>query len=304
MRKAFVSTLVRLAKEDPNIMLVTGDLGFNALEEFRDTLPKQYVNAGVAEQNMIGVAAGLAMSGKRVFAYSIIPFVTYRCFEQVRNDVCYHDLPVTMVGVGGGYGYGILGSTHHSLEDIGIMRTLPNINVVCPGDPLEVQAAVEAIVRQNHPAYLRMGKAGEPNVHAAPIKDFEIGKGIVLTEGNDVALLASGTMLETGQKAAALLKEKGIGVRLISMHTIKPLDESVVQAAARSKLVVTLEEHGPIGGLGSAVGDMLSGMASHAPHMKLCAPDRFAHDVGSQGYFRKAAGLTAEGVMEEVMKQM
>ena len=301
MRKAFVSTLTALAKKDPRIMLVTGDLGFNALEEFRDTLPDQYLNAGVAEQNMIGVAAGLALSGRIVFAYSIIPFVTYRCFEHVRDDVAYHNLPVCMVGVGGGYGYGILGSTHHSLEDVAIMRTLPNTAVICPGDPLEVAAAVPAIIAAGTPAYLRLGKAGEPNVHSGPLTNFAIGQGIVLQDGTDVALITGGTMLETGRDAAKMLQEKGISVRLIDLHTVKPIDRALILAAAHdTKLIVTLEEHGPIGGLGGAVAEVLSELPAHARHLTLSAPDAFAGDIGSQNYFRAKAGLTATGVTEAI----
>ncbi len=242
MRKAFIRALVSLAEKDPSVMLLTGDIGFNALEEFRDGFPKQFLNCGVAEQNMMGIAAGLALSGRRVFAYSIIPFVTFRCFEQIRDDIAYQNLPVCITGVGSGYGYGILGSTHHPLEDVAVMQSLPNMAVVCPGDPLEVEAAVHAVALRQQPTYLRLGKAGEPSVHPSLPADFRIGKAITIREGTDLTLFASGTMLETGAKAAEILSAGGISVRLISMHTIKPLDtDAVHSAAAETKLVVTLE---------------------------------------------------------------
>jgi transketolase len=250
MRTAFVKTLLALAQEHSDIMLVTGDLGFTVLEEFRDTLPKQYLNAGVAEQNMIGVAAGLALCGKRVFVYSIIPFATYRCLEQTRNDVCYHNLPVCVVGVGAGYSYGYQGSTHHALEDISVMRSLPNISVVCPGDPLEAAAAVRAIAEARTPAYLRLGKAGEPNIHTS-MPDFHLGKALRLSDGKDLTIIATSTMLETGKAAADLLIKEGHSVRFVSMPCVKPIDEEeIARAATETKLIVTIEEHGSIGGLG------------------------------------------------------
>ncbi len=157
MRNAFCRSLARLAEADPDVMLLTGDLGFGVFEEFRDRFPKQFVNAGVAEQNMVSVAAGLALAGKTVFTYSIIPFAVFRCLEQIRDDVCYHDLPVCVVGVGAGYSYGHMGPTHHALEDIGVLRTLPGLSVLSPADGFEAEGAVEAFARHRRPCYLRLG---------------------------------------------------------------------------------------------------------------------------------------------------
>lgn len=301
MRTAFIRTLTALAKEDSSLMLVTGDLGFMVLEGFRDALPRQYLNAGVAEQNMIGVATGLALSGKRVFVYSIIPFVTFRCLEHIRNDVCYHNVPVCVVGVGGGYSYGNMGSTHHALEDVSVMRSLPNMTVICPGDPLETEAAVRAIVRHPGPCYLRLGKAGEPVLHSLPFT-LTIGKAIEMRSGTDVVLIATGAMLEAARDAALLLEARGVRAGLLSMPTVKPLDTEAVRRAARVGHIVTIEEHSRIGGLGSAVAEALAGSEILCPHAIFAAPDAFAVTVGSQSFLRAKVGLTAAHIASEVEK--
>lgn len=301
MRNAFVRELTALAAADPSVMLLTGDLGFTVLENFRDTFPNQYLNAGVAEQNMIGVATGLAMSGRRVFVYSIIPFVTFRCFEHIRNDICYHNVNVCVTGVGSGYSYGHMGSTHHALEDIATLRSLPNMSVICPGDPLETAAAVRAIGKHHGPCYLRLGKAGEKNIHPGDVT-LTIGRALTLREGKDITLISTGNMLETAAQAADLLAQKGISVRHVSMHTVKPIDaEAVASAAKDTRLIVTVEEHSRIGGLGSAVAETLSEWNLRIPHILCSAPDAFATTVGSQGFFRKAAGLTPEAIAEKVL---
>ncbi|MBI1934281.1 hypothetical protein HYS30_01315 [Candidatus Peregrinibacteria bacterium] len=301
MRTAFIQTLTALAKDDPSLMLLTGDLGFMVLEGFRDALPQQYLNAGVAEQNMIGVATGLALSGKRVFVYSIVPFVTFRCLEHIRNDVCYHNVPVCVVGVGGGYSYGHMGSTHHALEDIAVMRSLPNMTVVCPGDPLETEAAVRAIVRRPGPCYLRLGKAGEPALHSPPFA-LTLGRAITMRSGNDVMLIATGAMLETARDAALLLEARGIQAGLLSMPTVKPLDIEAVERAARTGLIVTIEEHSRIGGLGSAIAEALAERGMLCRQLIFAAPDAFAPMVGSQSYLRAQACLTPQCIAEKIEK--
>jgi transketolase len=297
MRTSFIKTLDDLASCDKRIILLTGDLGFTVFENFKEAHPGQFLNAGVAEQNMVGVAAGLALSGKIVFAYSIAPFVTLRCIEHLKIDVCFHNLNVNIVGVGGGFGYGIDGTTHHATEDIAIMRSLPNMTVVCPGDPYEVGLCVRAASLSPGPFYIRLGKAGEPAVHATSPKGFEIGKAIVLKNGQDVSLFSSGNMLETAAAAAKILEQKGISVRLISMHTVKPLDTDAVLSAAReTRAVFTLEEHSIIGGLGGATAEVLAEYSSLAPLKILGAADQFADCSGSQKYHRHKHGLTPESV--------
>ena len=305
MRTTFVKTLLALAKKDPSIWLLTGDLGFTVLEEFRDGLPDQYLNAGVAEQNMVGVAAGLAMTGKTVFVYSIVPFATFRCFEHIRNDVCYHELPVCIVGVGGGYSYGHMGSTHHALEDIAALRSLPNMTVVCPGDPLEVEGAVKSIVELRRPCYLRLGKAGEPKLHDPAKFSFTLGKSIEMLSGNSVTLIATSNMLETALNAANLLKEKKLQPRLLSMHTVKPIDrDALFKAADETPLIVTVEEHIPTGGLGGAVAEALAGHTRRPPQLICSAPDRFADTTGSQKFFRSKAGLTPDVIAGKIVSAL
>lgn len=301
MRAAFIRTLTALAREDPSLMLVTGDLGYTVLEEFRDAFPLQYLNAGVAEQNMIGVAAGLALSGKRVFAYSIVPFVTFRCLEHIRNDVCYHRATVCIVGVGGGYSYGHMGPTHHALEDIAVMRALPHMAVICPGDPCEAEAAVRAIARHNGPCYLRLGKAGEPVLHSSP-RTFILGKAIAMRSGTDAMLIATGSMLATALDAAQLLEARGIRSGVLSMPTVKPLDAEAVTLAARTGLIATVEEHSSIGGLGGAVAETLAARRIPCTHLLFTAPDAFADTVGSQVFLRAKAGLTAANIAGEIAK--
>lgn len=300
MRTSFIHTLTELAAHDHNVMLLTGDLGFSVFEKFRQSFPKQFLNAGVSEQNLIGTAAGLSMCGKRVFVYSIIPFVTFRCLEHIRNDICYHELAVCIVGVGGGYGYGHQGSTHHALEDVSVLRSLPNMTVICPGDPHEVRGAVGAIHDLDSPCYLRLGKAGEPVLHA-PGTPFSIGTAIRLSEGTDVTIIATGSMLETATLASKLLKDRSIRAGVISMHTIKPLDDHAVATAAKTGVIVTIEEHSAIGGLGSAVAESIARQGlGNVRHLVIAAPDAFSHVVGSQQYLRERAGLTPATIANDI----
>jgi len=302
MRNAFVYALFEAAKKDARIMLVTGDLGFMVLEKFRDELPSQYLNAGVSEQNMVSVAAGLAMSGKIVFTYSIIPFATYRCLEQIRNDVCYHQLPVCIVGVGAGYSYGYQGATHHALEDIGVMRSIPGMSVVSPGDPHETTAAVDAVLHWQRPCYLRLAKAGEPVIHQA-VPNLRDGQGLILRQGTDVALIVTGNMLETAAKATEFLEQAGVSVQLLSMPVVKPIDEQIIASAANAGLVVTLEEHSSIGGLGSVVAEVMMRRKLWTPLVQISGPETFAKTIGSQNFLRKEAGLDTDSVVKRILAE-
>jgi transketolase len=301
VRTAFIQALNDLASEDPRVCLVVGDLGYSVIEEFASKHPDQFVNAGVAEQNMVGLAAGLAMTGKVVFTYSIGNFGTLRCLEQIRNDVAYHRANVKVVAVGGGLAYGNLGVTHHASEDVAILRSLPNMVVVSPGDPVEAGLATRALVAYDGPAYLRLGKAGEPVVHADEPR-FDLGKAITLRDGRDISLIASGSMLATANVVASNLVKKGLSVRLLSMHTIKPLDrEAVIAAATQTKWVVTLEEHSVDGGLGGAVAEVLAEMESgHAPLKRIGLRPEFNKVVGDQKYLKSLHGLDEDGVMKTI----
>ena len=302
MRTAFIETLFELAKQDERIMLIVGDLGFRVVTPFMEQLPRQFLNAGVAEQNMTAMAAGMALSGKTVFTYSIANFPTLRCLEQVRNDICYHHANVKIVSVGGGFAYGSLGVTHHATEDLAVMRALPGMMVVAPGDPIETRAATRAITVYPGPCYLRLGKAGEPNVHQTMI-DFELGKAIRMREGSDATLISTGGLLQTTVRAAQRLADGGIQTRVLSMHTLKPLDAEAVLAAAReTRAIVTIEEHSIIGGLGSAIAEVLvEADAANVAFKRIGLPSAFSAYIGSQEYLQDRHGLTEEAVSKCVV---
>jgi transketolase len=301
MRTAFIRTLDELATQDPRVCLVVGDLGFSVIEEFALKHPDQFVNAGVSEQNMIGLAAGMALSGKIVFTYSIGNFATLRGLEQIRNDVCYHRANVKVVAVGGGVAYGNLGVTHHATEDVAIMRSLPNMLVVAPGDPVEARLATAAVVAYDGPCYLRLGKAGEPVVHETE-PDFELGRAIMLRDGRDVTLISSGAMLAAADRVARRLEDHGLSARLLSMHTVKPLDrDAVIQAAVDTRHVFTLEEHSVEGGLGGAVAEVIAEMeVTHAPLRRIGLRPEFNKTVGDQAYLKSLHGLDDEAIVETI----
>ncbi len=286
-----------LAAEDDRVCLVTGDLGFGVVGPFAAKFPGQFVNVGVAEQNMTGVAAGMALCGKVVFTYSIANFPTLRCLEQIRNDVCYHHANVKIVSVGGGLAYGALGASHHATEDIAVMRALPEMTVIAPGDPIEAEMATGALAAWPGPAYLRLGRSGEPMVHPESV-NFQIGEAIQVTDGGDITLIATGTMLCATVQAAAQLAREGIAARVLSMHTIKPLDaEAVYQAARETRAIITIEEHSIIGGLGSAVAELLAEFSDcHVRFRRMALPPAFTA-VGSREFLTKSYSLFAEGIV-------
>jgi transketolase len=287
MRTAFIDTLTELAAADPRIWLITGDLGFSVLERFAERFPERFLNVGVAEQNMTGVASGLAHSGKLVFTYSIANFPTLRCLEQIRNDVCYHAANVKVVAVGGGYAYGPQGYTHHGLEDLAVMRALPGMTVIAPGDPVETRLATRAIVAHPGPCYLRLGKANEPVVHRSE-PEFAIGQALPVRPGRDVTLITTGGVLKVAVDVAERLAPEGIDVAVLSMPTVKPLDEAaVLRAAWATGAILTVEEHGIVGGLGSSVAEVLAEAGSPARFRRYGAPDRISHLVGSQEFLRE-----------------
>lgn len=301
MRTAFISTLAELAESDERINLVVGDLGYKVVEPFRERFPQRFVNAGVAEQDMTGIAAGMALCGKIVFTYSIANFPTLRCLEQIRNDVCHHHADVKIVSVGGGLGYGALGMTHHATEDIAVMRALPSMTVVAPGDPIEAELATRAMVEESGPAYLRLGKAGEPRVHGSQVS-FHLGQAIRVCEGADITLIATGVMLWNTVQAAQRLAREGIQARVLSMHTLKPLDEAAVLAAAReTAAIATIEEHSVIGGLGSAVAEVLAESSElRVPFKRLGIPSTASILIGSQEYLRNAYSLSVDGILDSL----
>ncbi len=305
MRTAFIETLCELAEQDERVWLLTGDLGYSVLERFSQRFPKRYVNMGVAEQNMTGVAAGLALEGKIVFTYSIANFPVMRCLEQIRNDVCYHNLNVKVVAVGGGVAYGAAGYTHHAVEDLAVMRAMPNMTVLAPGDPVEVQLATCAVVNWQGPCYLRLGKGGELIVHQTE-PAFAIGKAITIREGRDVTFISTGGILNEVTAATEQLAPQ-IQARILSMPTVKPLDEvALLKAAGETKLLVTIEEHSAIGGLGSAVAQILSRMPKSTDFdwMMLSLGDAPQQTAGNQRYFRQLFGMDSTQIAQAVRERL
>jgi transketolase len=303
MRDTFARTICELAEQDKRIWLLAGDLGHHVLDGFAERFPERFVNAGVAEQNMNGVAAGLALCGKIVFTYSLPNFLLFRSLEQIRNDIAYHNINVKLVGIGGGVAYGALGYTHHGVEDVAITRALPNMAVIAPGDPVETRLATRAVVEWQGPCYLRLGKSKEPLVHHTE-PEFEIGKAVLVREGVDVALIGSGSALPEVVEAADLLADQGISAKVISMHTVKPLDEEcVLEAANTTGLLCVVEEHGEIGGLSDAVARCLvehrQACESHflTLNVQSMSKDKV---VGGQSYLNTLAGLSPQTISDQV----
>jgi len=303
MRNAFITTLAELAKKDTRIVLITADMGFSVFERFMDQFPERTFNTGVAEQNSVGIAAGLALSGKIVFVYTIATFATMRPLEQIRTDACYQNLPVKIVGAGGGLTYGPQGSTHHATDDIAFMRAMPNMTVLCPGDPFESELCVRAAYRLAGPCYLRLGRGGgDPQVHKSAPK-FQVGKGITVREGKDATLISTGNMLVTAVAVAEALARHKIGCGVVSMPTVKPLDAELVRKLA-AKPVFTIEEHSIIGGLGSAVAEVLAEGDEKAKFRRFGLPDAFCTHIGSQEHMRKFYGLDAASVASEIRRML
>jgi transketolase len=297
LRGTFFKTLMELAECDDRIFLLVADIGFGVVEPFAQKFPERFLNVGVAEQNLTGIAAGIAVTGKIVFTYSIANFPILRCFEQIRNDVCYHKANVKIVSVGGGYSYGPLGMTHHATEDIAVLRALPEMAVVAPGDPAEVRAATRAIVEHQGPCYLRLGRAGEPLLHDSTVR-FQLGKAIRVRDGDAITIISTGALLQNAIRVADTLATRGIQARVLSMHTVKPLDEEAILAAAReTRALVTLEEHSIIGGLGGAVAECLAESGHSVPFKRIGLPSAFSAHVGSQEYLRSQSNLSPEGIL-------
>lgn len=302
MRNAFAHEITQLAQQDERIVLLSGDIGNRLFDEFKAKCPGRFHNCGVAEANMIGVAAGLAMNGLRPVCYTIAPFITYRCMEQIRVDVCYHHVPVTIVGTGSGLAYASLGGTHHSCEDIGMLRTLPDLIVMAPADAHEVRGCLRSVLQQTKPAYLRIGKKGEAEVHSS-VPPIEVGKAVVLTVPGRVTLISTGNMLPAAQATAALLLKQGISCGVASLPTIKPLDTAFLQKTfASSEVVATIEEHSIIGGLGSAAAEWQSDQASRGARLlRFGTADEFYHETGEQEHAHEHFGLVPEKMAARII---
>lgn len=301
MRDTFVRTLLEIAKKDKNVYIITGDLGFGVLKPFWTELPDQIINAGIAEQNMTSIAAGLAMQGKIVFTYSIGNFPTLRCIEQIRNDCAYHNANVKVVCVGGGFVYGSLGMSHHATEDIAMMRSLPDVTVIAPGDLMEAEAATKAIYETPGTCYLRLGRGGEKRIHDK-IDNFTIGKAIEIQKGSNVAIFSTGAIFDEVNEACEVLKEQGIMPTVYTFPTVKPIDKEVIlECAKNNKTILTVEEHNLSGGFGSAVAEVLAEEDGvKAKLVRIALDDRYSCIVGSQKYLRKQYSIDSKTIIEKV----
>lgn len=301
MRNSFVRTLEVMAAADPRIFLITGDLGFGVFDAFQKKFPKQFLNAGVAEQNMTGLAAGLAKEGRIVVTYSIANFPVMRCFEQIRNDICYHRFNVKIVAAGGGFSYGPLGVSHHVTEDLSVMRALPNMTILAPGDTWEASEGTVALIQTPGPGYLRLDRSSS-DLRGDGKEIFRLGRARCLREGNDVTLISTGGILETVLKASQKLAERGMRCRVLSMHTIKPLDkESVLAAAVETGGIVTVEEQTVEGGLGGAIAEVcLENGTVPKFFYRIGLRNGFLSVIGNQTHLRAQCGLQEDAIVKTV----
>ena len=303
MRDHFIQRLGELVLQDPDILLITGDLGFGVFNDFRENYPANFINVGVAEQQMTGLATGLALEGKTTFTYSIGNFATLRCLEQIRNDAAYHGANVNVVCIGGGFSYGALGISHHATEDLAILRSIPDITVVAPCGHWETMAATAAIAQEPGTSYLRLDKSAGDDSAITDSESFTLGRARILRPGTDCAIITAGGILEEVQKAATELSKNNITARVISMHTIKPIDvETVMAAATETNALITVEEHTVNGGLGSAVLEVLADHEQFTRVLRIGLESGFSSIVGSQQYLRQLYKLDAASIAQRTIE--
>lgn len=305
MRDTFVKTLIELAKKDKNIELITGDLGFGVLKPFWEQCPDQFTNAGIAEQNMTTVAAGMALEGKNVFTYSIGNFPTLRCLEQIRNDCAYHNANVKIVCIGGGFVYGSLGMSHQATEDIAILRALPNVVVMAPADLVEAEECTKALANYKGTAYLRLGRGGEKRIHDK-VDNFKIGQAIKVKDGEKIALFSTGAIFEEVQEAYEKLIEKGYSPAVYTFPTVKPLDIEIIEECARKfDLIVMCEEHNIVGGFGSAVAEAITEIdAAKAVLLRIGINDEYSISVGNQEFLRRQYGIDSRSIVKKIIARI
>ena len=301
MRNAFISSVFQLAQHNSDIMVLVADNGAIVFDEFREMCPQQFLNCGIAEANMIGVAAGMASMGKVPFAYTIANFMVKRAFEQIRNDVALQEMNVKIVGIGGGVRYSTLGPTHHATEDLTLMRSLPGMTVICPASPKEAAKATMACAEINGPVYLRMATNGEPEIYEQDY-NFEIGKGVWIREPQEVTFVANGPIIHEVLASINQLSDHGIKAGLLNIHSLKPLDvQAIMHAVKKSSCVLTVEEHSIIGSLGSAVAEVIaeSGMSPHFERIGI--KDQFCFQYGSYDQIKQYCGLDGTRLTERVL---
>lgn len=281
-------------------MLLTGDLGFSVFENFREQFPGQFINIGVAEQNMMSIAAGLALTGKIVYAYSIATFATLRPYEQIRNDIASHHAKVVVVGSGAGLSYNTAGLTHHALEDIALMRSIPGMTVLAPADPVEASWATRTARNVTGPVYLRIGKQKDRVIYSTK-PELKLGVGSILKRGSNGVVIATGNIVSNTVEAVALLSKKNIDVTLVSMHTIKPVNHRFLHILLNGcTFVTTVEEHNAIGGLGSTIAEYATELALPIRLVRIGVPDRFVTKIGSHEFLRDTVGLTPQKIARTI----
>jgi len=301
MRKAVVTEISKFMKKDSDAYFLTGDLGYHVIEDIRKDFPDRFINVGIAEQNMVGIAAGLALSGNKVFVYSHINFLALRSLEQIRNDVCHHDLDVTFIGVGAGLAYGLLGETHYAIEDVGVMRSLPNLTIFSPCDEYEAVQGIKAISEYKHPVFFRLAGKIEEVINKKKY-EFSLGKGVVLQDGKKITLMTSGPITTEVVKSSSMIEKKcGVKPSIVCLHTLRPVDEElIVKYGKESDLVVSVEEHRIPGGVGSIVLETLAKHGVGTKVVTLGIRDDVIEHVGSREFLRKEFGIDAGGIAKSV----
>ena len=307
MRNHVINELIDLAELDDRINLLVGDLGFNVVEKFANKYPDRFINCGIAEDNMMAVAAGMALEGDVVFVYSIGNFPTLRCLEQIRNAVCYHKANVNIISVGGGFSYGSLGMTHHTTEELAILRALPEMRVYAPADSYEALAVLHKISKDQYPSYMRLARGSDKVIHSGEIENID--KLIPFRDYNEgryqVSIISAGTILDEAVAAEEALNEKNIKTRVFSCPSIKPLDKDGIKIlAGKSDYICTVEEHNIYGGLGGAVAEVLSELKEHAPLIRFGLNDEYSSAVGSREYLRKFYGMDSETIVDRIIKRI
>lgn len=297
MRNAYLETLYDLAKQDKRVLAMISDNGAIVYDKYRRDLPEQYLNAGISEANMVGMAAGLARRGKIPFAYTIGAFLAYRAYEFILNDVCLQNENVKLVGIGEGVSYSLLGSSHHTIFDVPALRALPNLTLLSPASPIEVKKCVRAAYEMDGPVYLRLGTNREPEVYASADYDFQVGKGVVLRDGTDVTLVSTGSITYDVLQAAEKLEKGGISARVVNIHTLKPFDRDIIiESATKTRAIVTVEEQTIYGGLGSMVAEVLAEEGIATKFRRVGLTD-FAHGYGTHDEVKKENGIGADAVV-------
>tara|TARA_B100000767_G_C19695803_1_gene506098 strand:+ start:15 stop:941 length:927 start_codon:yes stop_codon:yes gene_type:complete len=302
MRFIFVKELIKYAKKNKDVYLITSDLGYRAFEEFKSLFPKRFINVGVAENNMIGISAGLALQGKKVFVYSILPFLIFRSLEQIRNNICHNDLDVTLVGAGGGFSYGLQGVSHNTTEDISVIRSLPNMKVFNPGSKTETLLSLDIAYKSNQPSFIRLGKCPDIDFYKKDLKLIN-GNGLVVTKGDDLTVFCSGNILENVFKSVKKINLLGFSVKLISLPIIKPINPKFIISNTKTKKVLSIEENSIIGGLSSILPSIYIGGKLRKIKFKSIALKDIVHNsIGTQDHLRKINNLDINSISKFLVK--